>query len=219
MSVTAKVLLRHDRLAFVPTLRALDVVEMSVITQGTTDPERTVFPFYVEYGGRAELERSFDADETVARYDLVDWTDGTGIYNVEYAPETKLISTVVTDVNGVLAHTESEGDGWLARLLLPNRAALGTVWEYASENDIEFDIVEVYGNDGVTGETSYGLTDEQRATLLLAYERGYFSEPREVALSGIADELGLSSTATSGRLRRGIRNLVAATLGGSETEE
>ncbi|ESS06926.1 MAG: putative DNA binding protein [uncultured archaeon A07HB70] len=219
MSVTAKVLLKHDRLAFVPTLRALDGVEISVIAQGTTDPERTVFPFYVEYEDRAELERSFDADETVARYELVDWTDEAGIYNTEYTPDTKLISTVVTEVNGVLAHTETRGGGWLARLLLPNRAALGTVWEYASENDIEFEIVEIYGNDGVAGETSYGLTDEQRATLLLAYERGYFSEPREVALGGIADELGLSSTATSGRLRRGIRNLVAATLGGSETEE
>jgi len=219
MSVTATVHLRHDRLAFAPTLRALEGVELSVITQGTTAPERAVFPFYVEYDDRAELERSFDADETIADHDLVDWTDGTGIYNVEYAPETKLISTVVTDVNGVLAHTESEGDGWLARLLLPNRAALGAVWEYASENDIEFEVVEVYGNDDVTGETSYGLTDEQRATLLLAHERGYFSEPREVSLGGIADELGLSSTAASGRLRRGIRNLVAATLGGGDRDE
>jgi predicted DNA binding protein len=219
MSITTKLHLRHDRLALVPTLRHLDGIEISVITQGMTDPGRTAFPFFVGYGDRAGLERAFDADETVGSYELVDWTDGRGIYYVEYAPDAVLISTVVADVNGVVVDMAAEGDGWTARLVLPDRAALTEVWEYAADHDIDLDIVEIYGNDDVTGERSYGLTDEQRTTLLLAYDRGYFSEPRETDLGGIADELGLSSTATSGRLRRAIRNLVAATFGGDHDQD
>ncbi|MFB6168414.1 MAG: helix-turn-helix domain-containing protein [Haloferacaceae archaeon] len=219
MSITTRLRLRHDRLALVPTLQALDGVEISVITQGLTDPGRASFPFFVGYDDRARLEEAFDGDETVESYELVDWTDGRGIYYVEYAPDAVLISTVVADVNGVVVSMESEGERWAARLVLPDRAALTAVWEYAAEHDIDLEIAEVYGNEGVTGERSYGLTDEQREALLLAYERGYFAEPRETDLGGIADEMGLSSTAMSGRMRRGIRNLIAATFGSDRGQD
>jgi predicted DNA binding protein len=112
--------------------------------------------------------------------------------------------------------TETKNDGWFVRLLLPDREALNHIWNYARDNDITFDIVEVYGNEDTSGESSYGLTEQQRAALRLAYRRGYFQEPRDVSLDEVAQELGLSSTAMSGRLRRGIRNLVAATIAEDE---
>jgi predicted DNA binding protein len=218
MSITVKVFIEHERLALVPTLPRLDAVEFSVITQGTTDPGSTVFPFLVEYDDREELEGMLENDPTVEQYDLVDWTDTRGMYYIEHTPETKLISTVVTDVNGFLVRTETRNGGWFARLLLPDREALNRIWEYAKENRITLDIIEIHGTDA-GGEAPYGLTDEQRAALQIAYEEGYFGEPREVSLSEVADELGLSSTAMSGRLRRGMRNLIAATLTEEEPDE
>jgi predicted DNA binding protein len=212
MSVSTKLYIEHDRLALAPTLRELDGVEISVVTQSNTSPGATVFPFLVQYGDPEALEGTLDADPTVESYELVDWTDGRGIYYIEHAPDTKLISTVVTEVNGFLVHAETKSQGWIVRLVLPDRKALNAVWEYADENDIRLDIIELYRNDDAGGQGSYGLTDEQLAALTLAYERGYFDEPREVSLSEVADEIGLSSTAMSGRLRRGMRNLIAATL-------
>ncbi|MDS0280697.1 helix-turn-helix domain-containing protein [Haloarcula onubensis] len=212
MSVTAKIHIQHERLALVPTLRALHDIEIQVITQGTTAPGATNFPFLVTYDDRAELEARFDEDPTVERYELVDWTDDTGIYYIAHTPETLLISTVVTDVNGLLVHTETKGNGWLARLLLPNREALSAVWEFATEHDISLEIIEVYGKGDAGAGESYGLTDEQTAALQTAYEEGYFGEPREVSLDEVASVMGLSSTAMSGRLRRGMRNLVGATI-------
>jgi predicted DNA binding protein len=96
--------------------------------------------------------------------------------------------------------------------VLPSRSALNDIWEYADENDIALDIIELYENKDAGGEQSFGLTDEQVTALTVAYERGYFDEPREVSLSEVAAEIDLSSTAMSGRLRRGMRNLIAATL-------
>jgi predicted DNA binding protein len=212
MSVSTKLYIEHDRLALAPTLRELDGVEISVVTQSNTSPGATVFPFLVQYGDPEALEGTLDADPTVESYELVDWTDGRGIYYIEHAPDTKLISTVVTEVNGFLVHAETKSQGWIVRVVLPDRKALNAVWEYADENDIRLDIIELYRNDDAGGQGSYGLTDEQLAALTLAYERGYFDEPREVSLSEVADEIGLSSTAMSGRLRRGMRNLIAATL-------
>lgn len=219
MSITAKVYIEHDRLALAPTLRRLDGISIRVITQTNTDPGTTLFPFLIEYEDGEELEAALDEDATVERYELVDWTAGTGIYYIEHTPETKLISTVVTDVNGFLVHTETAGDGWLVSLLLPDRKGLNAIWEFANEHDIVLDIHEVYSNDDPSGETSYGLTEEQKTALLIAYERGYFGEPRDISLSEVAAEIGLSSTAMSGRLRRGMRNLISATIVEHETDD
>lgn len=219
MSITATVHIEHDRIALAPTLRALPDVAIEVISQGTTNPGGTAFPFLIDYDDRAELDEALAADPTVASYELVDWTETTGIYYIEHTPETKLISSVVTDVNGFLVHTETERNGWLARLLLPDRSALNTVWEYADEEDISLEIIEIYGNEEADGEASFGLTPEQREALTVAYQRGYFSEPREVSLEEIAAEMGLSSTAISGRLRRGMRNLIAATINGERVDD
>lgn len=218
MSVTATIHIEHERLALVPTLRTLDEINIRVITQGTTAPGATNFPFLIEYHDRGELESRLDEDPTIDGYELVDWTDDTGIYYITHTSETLLISTVVTEVNGILAHTETKGNGWLARLLLPDRKALNTIWEFAMDNDISLEIIEIYGKDDVGTETSYGLTDEQTAALNTAYEEGYFGEPRDTSLDEVADKMGLSSTAMSGRLRRGMRSLVAATIADIDEE-
>jgi predicted DNA binding protein len=213
MSITAKIHVRHERLALVPTLGRLDGVSIRVVTHGNTDPDATVFPFLVEFPDRAALDAALEADPTVASYECVDWTDGVGIFYIEHTPETRLISPVVTAVNGFMIQTETKGSGWLIRMLLPDRQALNQIWEFARENDISLDIAEIYGKGGGVGERSYGLTEEQEEALATAYRRGYFNEPRDVSLSEVAEEMGLSSTAMSGRLRRGVGNLIATTLG------
>ncbi|WP_227356510.1 helix-turn-helix domain-containing protein [Haladaptatus salinisoli] len=219
MSIIVRSYIEHEQLALVPTLRELEGIKIRVVAQGTTSPGTTVFPFLIEYDDRAELERILDDDPTVNEYKLVDWTNGAGIYYIEHTPETKLISTVVTNVSGLLVHTETKGNGWLIRLLLPDREALNSIWKYANENDITLDIIEIYSNDDAGTEMSYGLTEEQMIALKTAYDKGYFQEPRDISLSQVADEIGVSSTAMSGRLRRGVRNLIAATISEDDGEE
>ncbi|MFB6127112.1 MAG: helix-turn-helix domain-containing protein [Halolamina sp.] len=212
MSATAKIYIEHERLALVPTLQRLDDIKIRVITQGTTASGATNFPFLIEYDNRAELRAELDDDPTVKSYEVVDWTGNTGIYYVEHTPETVLISTVVTEVNGFLVHTETQRKGWMVRLLLPEREALNAIWEFATDKGMSLEIIGVYGGAGAGGDDTYGLTEEQVTALKTAYQEGYFAEPRKVSLSETTDQLGLSSTAMSGCLRRGMRNLVAATL-------
>lgn len=219
MSITAKVHIEHEYLSLVPTLRALDGVQIRVMTQGTTDPESTFFPFLIEYDDVEALEAALEADATVEAFELIDRTGDTAIYYIEHTPQTRLLSRIVTDENGFLVHTETEAGGWLVHLLLPDRTALNSIWEYSIANDISLDIIEIYSNDDAGGESSYGLTDEQRSALQLAFSEGYFNEPRDVSLGEVADRMGLSSTATSGRLRRGMRNLIAATIAERDRSE
>lgn len=212
MAITVKAYAEHDRLALVPTLRRADDLQITVLTQANTDPGSHLFPFWFEYEDVDELEGFLEEDPTVDDYDLVDEGEDTHIYYIEHAERTKLLSPVVTQVNGFMSWAETKRRGWFLHLQLPDREALTTIWEYAEEYGVSFEIVEVYGRPRNETNVAYGLTEQQVEALTVAYECGYFSEPREMALSDIADEIGLSSTAMSGRLRRGMRNLIAAAL-------
>jgi len=55
---------------------------------------------------------------------------------------------------------------------------------------------------------STALTEKQREALATAYTMGYFEHPQQTDLGAIADELGISTSAASGRIRRGIGSLI-----------
>lgn len=212
MPITVKSYAEHDELALVPTLQSAADIEIEVITQANTDPDSNVFPFLIKYPDLDELETFLVEDPTVKSYELVDEGENQHIYYIEHSDGTELLSPVVTCVNGFMLRAETKCRGWFIQLQLPDREALTTIWEYAKEQDMHFDIVEVYGRSGSETDVAYGLTDEQVEALKVAYKSGYFSEPREMALNDVADEIDVSSTAMSGRLRRGMRNLISAAL-------
>lgn len=212
MSITVKSHIDHEKLALKPTLKALDDVTLRVISQVNTDPSSDIFPYLVEYDRLEEFEAVLDEDPTVENYELMSKDDETGIYYIEYSDETRLISEIVTAVNGFMTEAKTQDRGWLVQLQLPDREALNTIWEYAEDKNIQMEIISIYDSWGGDAEMSYGLTPEQEEALVVALESGYFSEPREKTLSETAEEVGLSSTAMSGRLRRGMRNLVSAAL-------
>jgi len=212
MPITVKSHIDHEKLALKPTLNKLDDIKLRVISQVNTDPSSNIFPYLVEYEHLQEFEETLDEDPTVENYELMSKDDETGIYYIEYSDETKLISEIVTAVNGFMTEAKTKDMGWLVQLQLPDREALNTIWEYAEDQNIHMEIISIYDSWGGDAEMSYGLTPEQEEALVVALESGYFSEPREKTLSETADEVGLSSTAMSGRLRRGMRNLVSAAL-------
>ena len=212
MSITAKAYIEHEDLALVPLLRNLDGVNIRVILQATTDPSSGTFPFVIEYDNIEELEDTLAADHTVTDYERIDSNDGTNIYNILHTDKAKLISPAVTQANGFLLQAETKDKGWMIQTQLPSRDALHSVWGRARENDISFSLLELYEKRKGGSKSSFGLTEEQQRALEVAYEKGYFSEPREMSLEDIANEVGVSSTAMSGRLRRGMRSLVSSTL-------
>lgn len=54
------------------------------------------------------------------------------------------------------------------------------------------------------------LTERQRETLLMAYERGYYAIPRETTTAALADELGVRRRTAEDHLRRAENKLVDA---------
>ncbi|WP_424004872.1 helix-turn-helix domain-containing protein (plasmid) [Haloarcula salina] len=67
-------------------------------------------------------------------------------------------------------------------------------------------------HDGEPEPPGDGLTDRQQEALRTAYERGYFDVPRGASLEDVADELGVSASSVSERLRRAQTQLIQETM-------
>lgn len=225
MSTIADVRFTHENGALAHTLETLSDVEANVIRETGTEPERS--RYFIRFDGpdpetvRAVLEN----DYTVSRAAPVSESRERRVWSVEFAQETKLLNPLVTRENGFVVHarvvSETEGACWHERWLLPNHEALSRIWQHALEEAFHFEILDFKPWEGTlsTHAVTEVLTEEQRETLLLAYERGYFTEPRETDLETLGAELDVSPSAVAGRLKRGMKLLIEETLlvGDSET--
>lgn len=102
-------------------------------------------------------------------------------------------------------------EGWNCHFGFPDRSALDRFFRACRERDIEYEIHRLI--EGQNAEhANFGLTDAQREALIAAVQNGFFEVPRECTLAELGDELGVSDTAASMRLRRGTKALVERTV-------
>ena len=212
MTIITKVFFSHPDMALADTILSEPEASIRVVPEVGTDPEHDMYFILVEGDDLSGLEASLDADHTVVENELRSEFDRQCLYAVEFAPETMLLAPRVTEAGGLSLEAKALNDGWMERWQLPSREALHSIWEHARDTSFTFEILELYRHDDTVFGGSFGLTEEQREALVLAKTKGYFQEPRSFSLSELADELGISPTAASGRLRRGIDKLVQSTL-------
>ena len=107
----------------------------------------------------------------------------------------------------VLAATGTAA-GWQLTLRENEPSELSTFHERCRAVGIGLELRDIRELDGGPSATRRGLTDPQYEALRLAYERGYYAEPRETTLEALASELDISRQALASRLRRGYRALI-----------
>jgi len=213
MTLIAVVEIEHSALAIGPTIRDLPEASIQVIPNSGTDPDTGMFFFMVEHADDdfEAVEARFDSDPTVEEWTRIADDETTNIYRLQHTAETKLLTPEATKVGGFTLEAKSTGHGWRIRLQLPDREAISKLWDYCREEGISFELAQMYQQEGISLDGK-PLTEPQRTTLLTAYERGYFDEPRGTSHKEIADLLDISPTAVGGRIRRGTARLIEIVL-------
>lgn len=196
------------------TREAVPDMSITIENEQSTGPDDngTIHLLFWASGGDYEaFERALADDPTVTDPKVLADTGHSRLYRVVFTDEgmAQTAHPVWVDLDGTLLHAESIDDGWFVRMRFPDRTAIIAFQSWFDEHDIPFIVTGVYEADEIP-ETGLGpnLTDIQRETLIVAYEAGYFSVPREHSLVELADDLGVSDSATSQRLRRGLAKLV-----------
>jgi predicted DNA binding protein len=214
MTLIAVVEVEHPDIALGPTIRDMPEASIQVVPHSGTDPDTGMFFFMVEHDDNdfEAVEEQFDRDPTVDEWTRIADDETTHIYRLQHTPGTKLLTPEATKAGGFTQEAKSTDRGWRIRLQLPDREAVSRLWDYCREEGISFELAQMYQQEGFSLDGK-PLTEPQRTTLLTAYERGYFDEPRGTSHKEIADLLGISPTAVGGRIRRGTARLIEMVLG------
>lgn len=188
----------------------VDLVEMVPAGEGRV-------PYVRVTAGESSLrrfERAAGADPRVAGLSTVDVEAGSTLYRIEWAaPPGDFLESCIADGIVVESAVWTVRD-WQFRLLVPGHDALASFYRRCRDSGITTTLLRVYDRDhgDERDRFGWGLTGPQREAIVLARRRGYFDVPREVTLSELAGELGISHQAMSGRLRRGLESLLDSTL-------
>jgi hypothetical protein len=221
MPIITEVRFAHEDGALADTLGELPELKVSVIPEASTNPRRSVYLMRFDDGSRSEITETVEADHTVSNITPMPEFGDDPVLAMEFANETMLLGPEVTRHDGIVLEAQSavlDDDpgprGWHERWLLPDRESLHAIWEHARDEGFDFEVLEFYQRGSTDPEYlgSNAPTNQQHEALVLAYERGYFAEPRETSLEELADELDLSPTAVAGRLKRGMRSLIDMTV-------
>lgn len=151
------------------------------------------------------FETAMDADPWVADLLVLAATEERRVYAIRLeVPADETAYAALVDAGGQILALEHDADGVHARIRCPSRETVVDLKEAWEARYGDFRVSGLYTERGGDGRA---LSPKQREALAVALDLGYFDVPRRATLADVAEELGVSDSAASQRIRRGCREL------------
>lgn len=157
------------------------------------------------------VTESLRAEVEVCRVAVLDDAGSEALVRVEWGSELDERLASLVETGATVLEAVGRDGAWRLSLRFPDHERLTAYHTRCVDADVSLRVEMVNDPASLRGDAD-PLTDVQRETLLVALETGYFAVPREATLTELADRLGVSDTAVSQRLRRGMEQLVAASV-------
>lgn len=175
-----------------------------------------IIPYFWVHGiteaEEAAIEAAFRDHPDVVNIKLIDEVEGDYLMRVEWRVEYQGVLKAIVETDVVLTSGTGTYEAWHFEVRAEEQGAIANFQAYAREHDIPLELRMMQSLSEEAKEPEYGLTDDQREALVLAYDRGYYRSPREVTLDELAPDLGITGQAFGARLRRGVDHLIGNTL-------
>lgn len=190
-------------------------VELERIVPG----DGVVIPYFWVRGDNIDdVEAAFSDHPGVKTIRLMDEVEDEYLLRVEWNQDYVGILSTLADAQVPLISAIGTNTEWTFKIRGDNRSDLADFQRLCGERDIPVQLTALHALTPIDTTIESALTDPQNEVLVLAYERGYFTSPREVTMEELGDELGISQQAVSSRLQRGIHRLLEQTLSALETQ-
>lgn len=210
MSIFAEFRVSSPRLALSDALEQVPDMTLELIQQIGTEPYRP-YMFIWAHGDCDVFESALKADESVTGVEVYSRVEDQVLYRMQIAEGADLVAYPLWVELGADQLEARWSDGWWhVRMRFPCRDAISSIECWCAENDVRFELERLYADEIQRQDRHVDLTAEQRETLLVAHQLGYFSVPREADMDDIAAEIGVSNQAISERIRRAHSRLVEA---------
>jgi predicted DNA binding protein len=171
----------------------------------------SVMPFFWVWGRDAEtFAAAARTEPAIDRIAVVDRVDGGALLAAEWNPDAAGTLRSIAEADGTLLDAHATNTEWRFEVRFADAAATSEFRRLCRERGVPLALARVTTSPE-SPDHRYGLTPEQREALVVAYGMGFFEEPRRATLADVADELGISPRAVTGRLRRGQSALLEHT--------
>lgn len=161
---------------------------------------------WVSGGSPDELVRAIGESPSAHDVKILTRTGGKSLFRVKWNPDLNGLVTELVRNEGIVYRGTGTPNTWNFKVQFPDRSHLQSFYRGCRRHGIDIDITRIHHSSDSSGREF--LTEEQLESLRIAYERGFWDIPRGTTLSELAGTLGISDSAASERLRRGIRTLI-----------
>lgn len=175
--------------------------------------------FWIRSPDVEDVETALQGSPIVESVRVVDEVNDETLYRVDWTEDVDGLIEAIADAEAVVLDGVGHGDHWSFQLRFPAYESLSTFYHDVVDRGIAMDLGGVHNPAEESSRPEFTLTPEQTEALSLALESGYFAVPRGITLVGLAEELGISDSAVSQRIRRGLSKVLATTLASESTDQ
>jgi hypothetical protein len=165
--------------------------------------------FWVSDGSREGIEETLLSSPDVRGIELLTDLENKSLYQVTWHEDINGFIESLERTSGTVLEGSGDENEWLFRLRFPGHDELSQFGDACEEKGISLEVLAVYNPHPKKGKDR--ITPQQRETLKIAHQRGYFEVPRRTTLPELAEYFDVSKQAVSQRLRRGMNNLLFET--------
>ena len=195
-----------DTLSEVPEM----VVELQKVVAHSSG--KLVPFFWVHHGDKETFDSAIRRDSTLDDVVLLDEFERGTSYRGTWTRNAEGVAYGYIEAGATILEASGQDETWTLRMRFDDQAALTDFQEYCRENDIQFTLEQLYNPTQPMAGGQFGLTGTQRERLVAAYQRGYFTVPREVSMTDLAEELDTTQQALSKQFRHAYSALIENTL-------
>jgi hypothetical protein len=173
---------------------------------------RRLMPYVWVHGGRfEEFEAAIRDSEHVADIEVLDRTDDSALYRIEWEEAAEGLIDGIAETNATILDARGKQE-WYFRIRFPTHSEFKEFARFCRSNDIRFELNRVYTVSAETSPSDLGLTETQLRTVTRAVRDGYFEVPRRTTLTEIGETLDITEQTVSENLRRGVDTVLKQVL-------
>ena len=174
---------------------------------------RTILPyFWVRDADADRIEDALTGESAFESVRLMDDLGDEGLFCAEWNHEVEGVLTGILEADLTIISAVGSAENWIFEFRAESTDQISEFQQYCAGHDIGATLTRLKSLAEMQAGDEYGLTANQQEALLLAFEKGYYDDPRETDLQTLADRLEISRTAFADRLRRGTKNVFASTI-------
>lgn len=209
MTVIADITVPTDAFALGRVLEGMP--EAAIELERIVPLQEAIIPlFWISGTDPDKIEAALRQEPKVKTVEQLTTTDDETLFEVQWSSDIDGMVQALVDTRAKILEATGTAETWDFRLRFSAHEDLSAFNMALTEDNIPVTLRHIYNPSPPTEQSE--LSAEHRETLLNAYQHGYFKVPRRTNLTELAATEGISDSALSQRIRRGLETLIEQTL-------